>query len=762
MPPGLATEPHASLTEQNGDLRGTTAAQAILRDCFEMFHAAAIGLAKLSIETSNDLFEMDRLVTMEEIFAFRSTRNEWAKKFDAALRDLFERRLAGQRRKRRRLDEELSLSSLRVMSDADTDRQSALGDAVKRLMAAAKPELDALDYRVSVLFDEPASRKVDNPFSPDYLLDAIGLTSRSLYTESRVWRPLMERIVSDFLPAINKTYIQLNRFLAERGVLPEIGAMLRARSDLRPVDDGRLLPLFNRLINEVDPRLQVWRTLDRRAATAANYQLAPLAVNPYLAAAANVPRRSQAGALGVGGFPELDPMMAGGVLSSVLETLDYWQRADPMVEHLRSGAPVGIDFGVTPVNRIPWIHAAIAPQVTDESGRSTIDVVGFLFDYILRDPSIPPRIRLIFDRLQLPILKVALADPSFFAEKNHPARRLIDELADAAIAADDDEPYRNAVESLATSLVDNICVEFVMDTDVFERACGTLTKFTDERHEQTSRVIQPQVDAGLAAESRDADRSQVGVLIRNKLAGVEIPFDVRAFAGTVWAEYLTHIRQTEGSRCDSYAAAVQTLDDMLWSIAVKERTGQKARLSKMIPSLVRSLRAGAAAAQVRNDKMKRFLDALYELHIAAIKPGGARTDGASTAASPVATSSRAGKQIENVHDFIADIVLGTWLAFDKEGTRVDAQLSWISPLRATYIFVGRAQSEVMVFTPEELAWEVSAGKATLILEPVPLFDRAVSVTLDYLAEQKAKRDDDAQSATPVGLPPVGSSVPATA
>jgi hypothetical protein len=267
----------------------------------------------------------------------------------------------------------------------------------------------------------------------------------------------------------------------------------------------------------------------------------------------------------------------------------------------------------------------------------------------------------------------------------------------------------------------------------------------------------------LAAESRDADRSQVGVLIRNKLAGVEIPFDVRAFAGTVWAEYLTHIRQTEGSRCDSYAAAVQTLDDMLWSIAVKERTGQKARLSKMIPSLVHSLRAGAAAAQARNDKMKRFLDALYELHIAAIKPGGARTDGASTAASPVATSSRAGKQIENVHDFIADIVLGTWLAFDKEGKRVDAQLSWISPLRATYIFVGRAQSEVMVFTPEELAWEVSAGKATLILEPVPLFDRAVSVTLDYLAEQKAKRDDDAQSATPVRLlAPVGSSVPATA
>ena len=33
---------------------------------------------------------------------------------------------------------------------------------------------------------------------------------------------------------------------------------------------------------------------------------------------------------------------------------------------------------------------------------------------------------------------------------------------------------------------------------------------------------------------------------------------------------------------------------------------------------------------------------------------------------------------------------------------------------------------------------MTAGTAALIVEPVPLFDRAVSKTLDCLAEQKAK------------------------
>jgi Protein of unknown function (DUF1631) len=734
----------------------------ILRDCFEIFHASSSGLAKLSIETSNDLFEMDPLVTMEEAYEFKSKRKQWVKNFEEALRELFEKRLAGQRRKGRRLDAEQSLGSLRVMNDSDTSQQSNLGDATKRLMEAAAKELDALDYRVSALFDEPPSRRVDNPFSPAYLLDAIGLTTRSLYAEARIWRPVMERIVSDFVPAINKTYIHLNRFLAKRGVLPEIGAMLRARSDLRPADDGQLVPLFSRLLNEVHPSLQAWRTLDPSAATAASYRLAPLAVNPYMAAVANVPRRSQVATLGAGGFPQLDAMMASGALSAVLETLDYWQRIDPMAEYLRSHAPVGIDAGVTPVNRIPWIQAAIAPQVTDESERSTIDVVGFLFDYIYRDPSIPPDFRIIFDRLQVPILKAALADPSFFADKKHPARRLIDELAGAAVGAEDDEPYGKAFKSIATSIVDTICGEFVIDTDVFERACRTLKKFIDDRHQQMSLAIQPHVDAGLAAELREADRSQVRVLIRDKLAGVDIPFNVRAFIGTVWADYLTRTRQADGPSSDAYTAAAQTVDDMLWSIMVKQRTGQKATLSKMIPSLVRSLRAGGAAVQVTDEKMKRFLDALYELHMAAIKPRGTGADGPLTAASPAPPSLLAGKPIGNVHDFVADIVLGTWLAFDKEGTRVHARLSWISPLRATYIFTGHARSEVMVFTPEELAWEVSAGKAALILEPVPVFDRAVSVTLEYLAEQKAKHDAAALGAAAARSPPPVRSTLATA
>jgi len=89
--------------------------------------------------------------------------------------------------------------------------------------------------------------------------------------------------------------------------------------------------------------------------------------------------------------------------------------------------------------------------------------------------------------------------------------------------------------------------------------------------------------------------------------------------------------------------------------------------------------------------------------------------------------------IINIHDFVSEMVVGTWLCFEQDDRSVNARLSWISPLRSKYIFTSRARTKAVVVTPEELAWQLGAGKARLVLEPVPLFDRAVSAALDSIA-----------------------------
>jgi len=242
-----ATDPDGNL------LLGTDEAQALLRECFVEFKLGMRQLVAMSIETTNDLFEMNEYVTDEDTAQFRGKRGDWVRHFEETLTSLFDGRLAGKRRSGKRPDFDASLTTLRVLNAFDQEKQAALIAATALLRRVTRREVGAVDLRVGVLLREPRARDTDNPFSTDYLIDAIGVASRALYPNPRIWRPLMERILADVTPGINKVYIRLNRFLAERHVLPEIKAELRARSELRPANDSELLPAFLELFKEAGP-----------------------------------------------------------------------------------------------------------------------------------------------------------------------------------------------------------------------------------------------------------------------------------------------------------------------------------------------------------------------------------------------------------------------------------------------------------------------------------------------------------------------------
>ena len=59
--------------------------------------------------------------------------------------------------------------------------------------------------------------------------------------------------------------------------------------------------------------------------------------------------------------------------------------------------------------------------------RATIEVVALLFQHILTEERLPAAI-VWFARLQMPVLRVAVSEPDFFATLNHPARALIDRM----------------------------------------------------------------------------------------------------------------------------------------------------------------------------------------------------------------------------------------------------------------------------------------------------------------------------------------------
>ncbi len=68
---------------------------------------------------------------------------------------------------------------------------------------------------------------------------------------------------------------------------------------------------------------------------------------------------------------------------------------------------------------------------------------------------------------------------------------------------------------------------------------------------------------------------------------------------------------------------------------------------------------------------------------------------------------------------------GAWIEFrDDDDNRRPARLSYISPLKGTYLFVNRQGKKVGEYSLYQLAREFRTGRAS-VLDAVPLFDRAM-------------------------------------
>ena len=217
-----------------------------------------------------------------------------------------------------------------------------------------------------------------------------------------------------------------------------------------------------------------------------------------------------------------------------------------------------------------------------------MDVVGFLFDYIFRDPSIPPRFRKLYEGLQLPILKAALADPSFFTDSRNAARRLLEGLADAAIGADDDEAYGEALEHLATSIDES-------DSRGVRPGRGCVRvrmRNAEEIHRRMAearlaRAMQPQRGRGLGR------RRRATPIVREygcSFATSSPELDISLRCARLCRHRLGRLPDAtsgrpKASRSDSISCGGQDARTTCCGrFAAKGRTAQKAALSKMIPS----------------------------------------------------------------------------------------------------------------------------------------------------------------------------------
>src|SRR5690606_7452459 len=104
------------------------------------------------------------------------------------------------------------------------------------------------------------------------------------------------------------------------------------------------------------------------------------------------------------------------------------------------------------------MQGELQPARLNQMGEDVINLVSMLFEFILNDNQLPATMKALIPRLQIPMLKAAILDKSYSGKEGHPARRLLNDIATAAVGWDEvseHEPdaLRDTVEAIVAHLL---------------------------------------------------------------------------------------------------------------------------------------------------------------------------------------------------------------------------------------------------------------------------------------------------------------------
>jgi hypothetical protein len=685
----------------------------------------------------DDLFELaEKAGDRETQNAYLDTRAQAREKrtriedtFRSHFVDLFDSRVSGRGipASVRAAPEELSL-----MGEEALEGNIAVDEMSRKLKASCEDELFALSQRMGFLLEKPEMADDANPLSPAMVCAALKDACDQLEASSKVRMTLLRQLERYVAADLQGLYHDLNAHLVARSVLPDVRPRIR-----RVPTPPRRAPIERKAngSNAAAPGSQV--------ATAAGVDT----VNPAPATQAQV--LATLAHLLATSSPDGPPT----VPSSFVSELTRMHREN------QAGAQ-GADHAL--VNVVRRIRAAPNATSLGKVDSITIDLVAMLFDFIFDDEHIPAAAKAHLGRLQIPTLKVALLDKSFFSSQSHPARRLLDLLADSAMGVEHEDAREGPVIELIERCVQRVLDEFVTDQEIFAKLAAEVAAFIEERQKAEAALVER---SARLIEERERDEEARGTAqdaITRRLAAREwVPTSVRAMLQDTWVRALARVHRAEGGDSAVWHGLLATVDDLLWSVEPKQSPDDRKKLVTMLPGMLKRLGMGLERGEMPQHERLGFLGVLVDCHAAAMKAGmrglASLPPAPAPAAPAVPSIERSTVPMGEMHveeirlrtpqDAVRNVFTrtgiwthlqrGTWVEFTHDGgARTRARLTWISPNKGVYLFTNPfSQSPAISVSPEALAEQMRRGEAR-VFDDAPLTERAVDSMLATLKESQ--------------------------
>ena len=325
-------------------------------------------------------------------------------------------------------------------------------------------------------------------------------------------------------------------------------------------------------------------------------------------------------------------------------------------------------------------------KASTDGEKATIEVVGLMFQSILTEERIPSNVRVWFSRLQVPVLRVALAEPAFLSTLNHPARLLIDRMGSCVLGFDSSAISGTAMESEIRRVVQVIEQYPETGARVFQLVLGEfekfLAKFLTEK-KSTSRAV----SVAQQIEQKETLAIQYTIELRTLLTDMPMREEIRTFLFKVWAEVLAVADLRDGAQDPLTLALKKTASDLVWSASAKPNRADRTKVIQNLPALLQRLRQGLTLLGIAGP--------VQDVHIKVISDTLADAFLSKTEAIPQARIDAMADRLASLEEFVLDEAMGD-LALDPESIEMMLGMDAAS---ITVVTDGDAQPR-----PEMLDW----------------------------------------------------------
>jgi hypothetical protein len=365
----------------------------------------------------------------------------------------------------------------------------------------------------------------------------------------------------------------------------------------------------------------------------------------------------------------------------------------------------------------------------------TMDLVFLLFEQLLAAPDIPDAIKVLVSRLQIPYLKLAVIEPQFFDDPDHPARRLLNRIARVSIGwTDDGERGPDTLHGRVRHIVERVVTEFHSDPRLFVALDADLADYQRQCEREVRRAETRTVRIAGSREAHQRVRRRVMEAIDERLLGRDdIPSVVATIVYDGWSQVMLKALEQHGEDSHGWRQTLRVLDRLLWSVEPKPDPAARRDLLRRIPELLRRLREQLAGVISDQRLIARWLKELQTLHIAVLRgPAGAPSGAAPPFGEPVAASAEPAFAKRFDVDALA---LGTWLAVARDdGAWLRVKLAWRSDDGDALLLVDQhgqkgielSRGNLTALLEQELAEVIGDGRE-------PIVDRAVAAVRQTLS-----------------------------